>query len=411
MATFEEQLNLYAELAVQVGLNVQKGQTIVINAPLYAAEFVRKLARAAYETGAKHVMVEWNDEELGRIKYLHAPDEAFLEFPGWRAQGLEKLAEEGAAFLTIYAPNPDLLKDVDPKRISDANKTAMTALKTYRHYQMTHQVAWSVISVPSEAWAQKVFPELPVEEGMQELWNFIFKALRIDTGNPIEAWQKHNAELRDSNGLLNERRFKQLIYTAPGTDLTIDLPDGHIWLGGAKRNGRGVMFNPNLPTEEVFTVPHKNGVNGTVRSTKPLVYSGQLIDGFSLTFENGRVVSFTAEQGEEALERMLNTDEGARRLGEVAIVPHASPISASNLVFYNTLFDENASSHLALGQAYQVNIEGGGNLTDEEMDAKGINQSLIHVDFMIGSGDMNIDGVTQDGERVPLVRSGNWVRE
>ncbi|UUZ86090.1 aminopeptidase [Paenibacillus sp. P26] len=408
MVPTQEQLEKYAALAVKTGVNVQQGQTLVVTAPIAAADLVRKVAEHAYKAGAKNVHVDWADEEVTRIKYLLAPKEAFSEYPMWRAKGWEEFAENGAAFLSIYSPNPDLLKGVEPDRIATANKTSATALNKYRSYLMAHTNSWSLISYATPEWAAKVFPDLSPESAVQKLWEHIFDATRIDTPDPIAAWKEHNARSLETVEPLNGKRYKQLQYEAPGTSLTVELPEQHLWLGGAKENAKGILFNPNMPTEEVFTMPHKDGVNGTVRSTKPLNYSGQIIDGFSLTFKDGKVVDFSADQGREALERSLNTDDGARSLGEVALVPHDSPISNANIIFYNTLFDENASSHLALGQAYQVNLSGGTEMKEEELVAHGVNKSLVHVDFMIGSPEMNIDGVRQDGTREPIFRGGNW---
>jgi aminopeptidase len=408
MDQFERNLEKYAALAVQVGVNVQVGQTLVVNAPLTAADLVRKIAQKAYEVGAKHVHVEWYDEQMTYIRYKHAPEEAFTEFPMWKAKGLEELAANGAAFLTIYSPNPDLLKDIDPKRIATDNKTRATALSNYRNYIMNDRVSWSLISAPTPDWAKKIFPDLSADEAVEKLWNVIFETVRVNTDDPVQAWKEHNARLEKTREYLNKKQYKQLIFEAPGTNLTIDLPENHIWSGGTAENEKGVLFNPNIPTEEVFTMPHKDGVNGVVRNTKPLNYSGTVIDNFSLTFEKGKVVDFTAEVGYETLKLLLSTDEGASRLGEVALVPHHSPISLSNLIFYNTLFDENASNHLALGRAYPTNIEGGVDMSNEELAAHGVNTSLIHEDFMIGSAEMDIDGVTKDGKREPIFRKGNW---
>ncbi|TVY08447.1 aminopeptidase [Paenibacillus cremeus] len=403
-----EQLENYAALAIQVGVNVQEGQTVFVTAPISAADLVRQIAAKAYDVGAKNVHIEWNDDECTRIKYKKAPMEAFSEYPMWRAKGMEELCENGACFISIYSPNPDLLQGVESARIATANKTSATALSKYRSYLMSHKNSWTLISYATNEWAAKVFPDRSQEEAVQALWERIIDATRIDREDPIAAWKEHNAKLAQTVELLNNKRYKELHYTAEGTDLTVQLPEKHVWLGGAKANAKGDLFNPNMPTEEVFTMPHKDGVNGTVRSTKPLNYSGQIINNFSITFKDGVAVDFSAEEGYEALERLLNTDEGARRLGEVALVPFDSPISNSNVVFYNTLFDENASCHLAFGQAYSVNIEGGTEMSDEELAERGVNKSLTHVDFMIGSADMNIDGVTQDGKREPIFRNGNW---
>ncbi|ANE46483.1 peptidase M29 [Paenibacillus swuensis] len=404
----QKQLQNYADLVVKVGVNVQQGQTVVVMAPVVAAPLVRLIASSAYTAGAKNVHVEYNDEELSLIKFQQAPEEAFTEYPMWRAKAWEDYAHEGAAFITVYSPNPDLLNHVDPARIATASKTASTALSNYRGSLMNHTNAWSLISYATPEWAAKVFPEVNSEAAVTKLWERIIDATRIGLEDTIQAWREHNAKLLQMVELLNGKRYRQLHYEAPGTNLTVDLPEGHIWLGGAKENANGVLFNPNMPTEEVFTMPHRNGVNGTVRSTKPLNYNGQVIDHFSLTFQAGKVIDYSAEQGYEALSNMLNTDDGARYLGEIALVPQDSPISNSNLIFFNTLYDENASCHLALGQAYPVNISGGTGMNSEELLAHGANRSLVHEDFMIGSPDMNIDGVTADGRREPIFRNGNW---
>ncbi|AJY77024.1 aminopeptidase [Paenibacillus beijingensis] len=403
-----KQLEDYAELAVKVGANVQKEQIVVVMAPIASADLVRLIVRKAYDAGARNVHVEYNDEQLSLIKYKHAPEEAIAEYPIWRAQAWEQFAENGATFIQIYSPNPDLLTDVDPERVAQAGKAAAEALNKYRSYLMAHKNAWTLISYATPEWAAKVFPGISEEEAVRKLWERIFDAVRVDRDDPLHAWKEHNAKLQETVELLNRKRYKQLVYEAPGTSLTVDLPEKHVWLGGAKANAKGVLFNPNMPTEEVFTMPSRNGVNGSVRSTKPLNYRGQLIDGFSLTFKDGKVVDFSAELGYEALEKLLNTDEGARALGEVALVPHDSPISNSNIVFYNTLFDENASCHLALGQAYPVNLQGGAGMDEQELLRSGANKSLVHEDFMIGSSELDIDGVTQDGKREPIFRNGNW---
>jgi aminopeptidase len=409
MSSFEQNLEKYANLAVRIGVNVQQGQTLVIYAPIGSAELTRIIARKAYEAGVKNVYVDWRDDELSHIKYTLAPDEAFTEYPMWRVKGMEELAEGGAAFLTIHAPNPDLLKDIDPKRIATANKTGAEALHKYRSYLMADKACWSIIAVPTEEWAKKVFPELnSTEEAMDKLWDIIFEVTRIDLEDPIQAWKEHRDKLTMASAYLNAKQYHKFIYEAPGTNLTIELTENHIWAGGSAISEQGTLFSPNMPTEEVFSMPRKDGVNGIVRSTKPLNYGGKVIDNFSLTFENGSVVAFTAETGYETLKLLLDTDEGARRLGEVALVPHHSPISQTNLIFYDTLFDENASSHLALGKAYPFNISNGPAMSEAELSMYGVNNSLVHVDFMIGSAEMNVDGVTKDGKREPLIRNGNW---
>jgi aminopeptidase len=409
MSSFEQNLERYAELAVKVGINIQQGQTLVINAPIAAADFVRQTVQKAYNAGAKNVHVEWNDEELTLLKFNNAPDEAFKEYPTWKAKGYEEMAEAGAAFLNIVASNPDLLKGVDPERIANANKAAATAMATYRKYIQSDKVSWSVIAVPTKEWAAKLFPTLNDEEQVEKLWDLIFQATRADLVDSVDAWEKHKSNLTSKVDYLNTKRFKKLHYKAPGTDLSIELPSAHIWAGGNGITEHGIHFVPNMPTEEVFTLPLKEGVNGVVSSTKPLNYGGSLIENFSLTFEKGKIIDFTAEAGYETLKRLIETDEGSHYLGEVALVPHDSPISNTDVIFYNTLFDENASCHLAIGSAYAFTFEGGKKMTKEDLEKNGVNTSLTHVDFMIGSAELDIDAETVDGATEPLFRKGSWV--
>ena len=408
MSEFQKKLEKYAELAVKVGVNVQPGQTLVVTATLDAAEFVRLVVKKAYETGAHNVIVNWNDDTVTRTKYVLAPEEAFNEYPAWRAKEMEELADNGAAFMSIISSSPDLLKGVAPERIASYNKAAGKALANYRKAAQSDKVSWSVIAVPSEAWAAKVFPDEPAEIQVNKLWDAIFTAVRVDAENPVDAWKKHDETLHEKVHYLNEKRYKKLHYTAPGTDLTIELPEKHLWVGAGSVNERGFEFMANMPTEEVFTVPLKTGVNGTVASTKPLSYGGNIIDRFSITFENGKIVGVKAEEGEEILKRLVETDEGSHYLGEVALVPFNSPISQSNVLFFNTLFDENASNHLAIGSAYAFCIEGGKKMSSEELAENGLNESITHVDFMIGSAEMDIDGITADGASEPIFRAGNW---
>lgn len=408
MDNFENLLSKYAELSVRVGVNLQKGQTLVINSPIECAEFTRIVAKEAYKAGAKEVHVEWSDEEITLIKFMNAPEESFKEFPKWKAEGYEDLAKNGAAFLSISASNPELLKDVDPKRIAESNKTRSIALKKYREYIMNSTVAWSIVSIPTKAWSKKVFPNLSEESAIEKLWESIFKIVRVDKDSPIDAWNDHLDNLQKKVEFLNEKKFKKLHYISKDTDLTIELPEKHIWAGGGEYNSKQTYFVANMPTEEVFTLPLKTGVNGKVKSTKPLNYSGNLIDNFTLVFKNGKIVDFSAEKGYETLKKLIETDEGSHYLGEVALVPYDSPISNSNIIFYNTLFDENASCHFALGEAYPICLEGGSNMNEEELEKSGANISLTHVDFMVGSSDLDITGETRDGEVVHIFKNGNW---
>ncbi|GIP28382.1 aminopeptidase AmpS [Paenibacillus sp. J23TS9] len=406
--SFINQLEKYAELAIKTAVNIQPGQSLWINAPIHTPEFVRMITEHAYKAGAKLVHIEWQDEISTQIKYHLAPDEAFEEYPLWRAQAVQQFAENGGAFLFIESSNPELLKGVDPKRVAANSKAAGTALAKWREYMSANKMTWSIIGVPSTGWAKLVFPDLDADAAVQALWEAIFKASRVDQDNPVQAWQEHNATLHDKRAYLNSKQYKKLHYRAPGTDLTIELPENHIWSGGTAVNEAKNPFNPNVPTEEVFTSPHREGTHGVVRSSKPLSYQGNLIENFSLTFEDGKVIDFEAEKGYESLKAMLGMDEAARYLGEAALVPHHSPISESNLIFFNTLYDENASNHLALGSAFPTCLEGGLSMSREELDQAGLNHSIIHVDFMIGSAEMDIDGITQDGQIEPVFRNGNW---
>jgi aminopeptidase len=406
---FENNLEKYAELTVSVALNIQPGQTLWINAPLHIPQLVRYISQKAYEAGAKHVQIEWQDEVCTQIKYKHAPDEAFNEYPSWRAHALNELADRNGAYLLIESSDPELLKDVDAKRISAFSKAAGAVLEKWRESMSAYKMTWSIIAAPSSAWAKKVFPQLEEEAAINALWDAIFQATRVDQENPVHTWHEHNATLRSKREQLNEKQYKKIHYRAQGTELTVELPDNHVWRGGSATNGPGGFeFNPNIPTEEVFISPNKNGTQGTVRSTKPLSYQGSLINNFTITFENGRVVDYHAEEGYDSLKEMIEMDEGAHYLGEIALVPHFSPISNSNIIFFNTLFDENASNHLALGRSFPTCVQGGTSMSKEELAQIGLNDSLIHVDFMIGSAEMDIDGERADGSIEPIFRNGNW---
>lgn len=408
MTTFNDRLEKYAELAVKVGINIQKGQTLVVRAPIFALDLVRLVAKKAYENGAKHVHVDWSDEQITRTKFELAPDEAFHEYPEWIAKGYEQLSEKGAAFLSITGTDPDLLEGIDPDRIANANRASGKALEGFRSYVTADKISWSIVAVPSEGWAKKVFPNESTDRAIEKLWDAIFQATRITEDDPIVAWQQHLQSLNERMNILNEKKYDALHYQSEHTDLVVELPKNHIWTSGGSENKDGIPFVANIPTEEVFTAAKKTGVNGVVYSTKPLNYGGTLINNFSLTFKEGKVIDFKAEEGYETLKRLLEADEGSSYIGEVALVPHRSPISDMNIIFYNTLFDENASNHLALGSAYAFSIEGGKEMTKEQLEENGLNTSHTHVDFMIGSSDMNIDGVYENGRREPIFRDGNW---
>lgn len=398
----------YADLVLQTGVNLQDNQALVINGPVEGAAFVRLVAEKAYELGAKEVHVNWADDELSLLKYQHAADEVIENFPEWKVQLQESYAKDGAAFLSIHATDPDLLQEVDPARVAKASKAAGQALKEFQKYIMNDWVTWTVISIPTVKWAEKIYPDKTGEDAVEALWKTIYTMTRVGEGDPIKEWEKHNTTLENASQLLNDKQYEALHLQAPGTDITIGLPENHIWQGGAAVSEDGVVFNPNIPTEEVFTAPHKYKVDGTVSSTKPLNYGGSVIDNFQLTFKDGRVIDFQAETGEEVLQHLLDSDEGAKHIGELALVPDASPISQSGLIFYNTLFDENASCHIALGKAYPTNVENGAEMDDATLDQHGMNDSLVHVDFMVGSAQINIDGILEDGTKESVFRQGAW---
>lgn len=408
MNTFEQQLQNYANLAVQVGVNVQPNQTLFISASTEVVQFVRIIVEKAYSAGARQVYVDWSDDIVSRIRYEQAPAESFSDFPSWKIEEREQLAKQGAAFMSIVSQSPDLFKNVEPSRIRDAQKASGQALDGFRQMMQADKFSWTVIAAPSEDWASLVFPELPKSEQVSALWNAIFKAVRANTEDPVEEWKRHDKSLHEKVDYLNDKHYHKLHYTATGTDLTIELPEKHTWCGAGSVNADNATFMANMPTEEVFTAPLKTGVNGFVSSTKPLSYGGTIIDDFKISFEEGKISEIKAGQGQDVLENLVQADEGAQYLGEVALVPHESPISASGLLFYNTLFDENASNHLAIGSAYAFNLVGGKEMDRDQLKQSGLNQSITHVDFMIGSGEMDIDGILADGTIEPIFRNGTW---
>lgn len=405
-----ELLEKYAKLAVKSGLNLQNDQILVINSPIECAYFTRIVAETAYKEGAKDVVVRWNDELLSKIKYLNAKEEVFDEFPDWQKEFYVSYARQGAAFLSISASDPDVMKDVNPDRIMRTVKSSNNALKEYRNRLMSDQNVWCVIAIPTEAWAQKLFAEIQKDVAVEKLWNAIFNAVRVNEGNPIDAWDLHKKNLKASMDYLNYNNFRFLHFkNSIGTDLIVELPENHIWLGGTSETPDGIEFLPNIPTEEVFTLPLKTGVNGTVVSSKPLIHNGNIIDNFTLTFKDGRIVDFSAEKGIDNLRNLIETDEGSHYLGEVALVPFDSPISKQNILFYNTLFDENASCHLAIGKAYPTCVKNSHNLTESDLQSMGVNDSLVHEDFMVGTADLDITGITFDGKQVDIFKCGNFI--
>ncbi|OCS86934.1 aminopeptidase [Caryophanon tenue] len=406
--TFNEKLAAFAELAVKVGVNIQPGQYLLINTSVETLPFTRLVVDAAYKAGAGRVHVQLTDDFIARAFYEGGSEEEMAKYPKWIVAQRDELIEEEGALLWIDAQDPDLLAGIPVERIATQQKVGGEALANYRKAVMTDQIAWSIIAVPSEKWAAKVFAHLPEDEQMGAMWEAIFHTVRIGEGDAVAKWREHVANLESRAQQLNDKRFKKLHYKAPGTALTIELPDKHVWASGSSKTPQDTTFIANMPTEEVYTMPAKYGVDGYVSNTKPLVYQGNIIDGFTLWFEGGKIVKAEAKVGNDLLQQLIQNDEGSSYLGEVALVPHKSPISSSNILYYNTLFDENASNHLAIGAAYPTNYEGGRDLTEAQMEEKGINTSITHEDFMIGSGEMDIDGELYDGTVEPIFRSGEW---
>ena len=403
-----KKLEKLAMTAVKVGLRLEKGQDLVITAPIGALPLVRLITREAYKAGAGLVTTFYSDEDAILARYEYASDDSFDRASGWLYEGMAKAYEGNAARLAISGDNPMMLAGQDPAKVARANRANSMAYKPALEKISNFEINWNIVSYPNPAWARQVFPDLSEDEAVTRLAEAIFAASRVDRDDPVSAWAEHNARLKTKSSWLNGERFAALHFTGPGTDLTVGLADEHEWHGGASKAKNGITCNPNIPTEEVFTTPHALRVEGTVSSTKPLSHQGTLIDDIQVRFEGGRIVEAKASKGEEVLNKVLDTDEGARRLGEVALVPHSSPISQSGILFYNTLFDENASCHIALGQCYSKCFLNGASLSQDEITAKGGNSSLIHIDWMIGSDKVDIDGIKPDGTRVPVFRKGEW---
>ena len=406
--THEDRLDRLAEIAVRTGLGLAKGQEVVLTAPLPAMPLVRRITEHAYKAGASLVTTLLSDDEATLARFKYAPDAAFDYAPAWMFEGMANAYRAGAARLTIGGENPALLADQDPDKVARANRARSVAYRPALELITNFDTNWSIVSYATPSWAALMFPELPIDEAVAKLWDAIFAASRVDTPDPVAAWAQHNATLHAKTKHMNAKRYAALHFRGPGTDLKVGLSDGHLWLGGSEQSKNGIVCNPNIPSEEVFTTPHKDRVDGFVRSTKPLSYQGTLIKDIAVRFEGGRIVEATASAGQNVLEKVLDTDEGASRLGEVALVTHSSPISASGLLFYNTLFDENAASHVAIGQAYRTCLEGGTTASDAELASRGANSSLIHIDWMIGSGEVEVDGVLPGGGSEPVMRSGEW---
>ncbi len=403
-----KKLDRLAEVAVRIGVNLRKGQDLVITAPTDALPLVQRIAVHAYKAGAGLVIPLFSDDQITLARYQHAPDESFDRAPDWMFEAMGKAFEGGAARMAIASEDPLLLADIDPDKVARASKAQSIARQPAMKPIVGFEVNWNIVAYPGAAWAKTVYPDLPVAEAQGKLMDAIYDASRLAGDDPVANWEAHTAELKKRVNWLNAQKFDALHYTGPGTDLMLGLAEGHIWKGGASPALNGITCQPNIPTEEVFTCPHAYRVDGRVSATKPLAHQGTVIRDISVRFEAGKIVEASASEGEDVFRDLLKVDDGASRIGEVALVPHSSPISQSGTLFYNTLFDENASCHIALGQSYADTVEGGSELAPEELKQKGANQSLIHVDWMMGSDAVDIDGVTKTGERVPVMRSGEW---
>jgi aminopeptidase len=411
----EQLLTRYANITVKIGLNLRPGQRLLILGPLAnggtaleAAPLVRHVTAAAYAAGAPLVEVLWGDEALQGIRFQRAPRDSFGQFSAWLPDALVQHADAGHAILSIYANDPDQLANEPPDLVSLLQQTTARSVRSFRERIARNQTNWCVIGAAAPAWAARVFPAVAPERRLDCLWGAIARLCRLERPDPLAAWEAHLDELRRRTELLNRKRYRTLRYSAPGTSLAIGLPDDHLWIGGRSMNAAGIAFAPNLPTEEVFTLPHKDRVDGTVRATKPLSYGGTLIEGFTMRFEQGRIVDVHAEKGQAVLRTLVETDDGAARLGEIALVPHSSPIAQTGVLFYNTLYDENAASHVAIGAAYKFTMRRGETMSDDAFERAGGNRSATHVDFMIGSAELDIDGVLDDGKVEPVMRRGEW---
>ena len=405
----ENKIDKLANLAVKRGVGLQKGQNLLITAPIESLPLVRKIAEYAYKEGASIVTPLFTDSDITLSRFKYAPDASFDSATDWLFNGMGEAFDNNTARMAIAGDDPMLLSQMDPDKVSRANKAMAKAYKPARERITEFKINWNIVSWPGSAWASRVFPELPLDEAIVKLADAIFDASRASVDDPIQAWDDHNEKLRIKTNWLNEKNFAALQYNGPNTNLRVGLADEHEWMGGASKAQNGITCNPNIPSEEVFTTPHAYKVDGTVSSTKPLSYQGTLIDDIKVTFKEGKIIEAHASKGEEVLQKVLKSDEGASRIGEVALVPHSSPISQSGIIFYNTLFDENAASHIALGQCYSKCFKGELDLTKEEISKRGGNSSMIHIDWMIGSDQIDVDGIDQSGNTIPIFRKGEWV--
>ena len=410
----QELLQKYAEAIVRVGLNLRAGQRLIITnatargVPPAGRPLVHAVTKAAYEAGARYVDVIWGDEEMLRLRIQNAPADSFSEYPKWHVHGILDMIKNGDALLSIYANNPDIYDGLDPERLGAMQRGHLENWQEVSLNVTRNAINWCVVAAAAPAWAAKIFPDLPEAEAMEKLWQAIFETTRAVEPDPVAAWEQHIKNMRKRANYMQARKFTALHYKSDKTDFTLGLPNGHKWISAQSMAENGVPFTANMPTEEIFTLPDRQRADGVVHSTFPLSYGGSLIDDFTVTFENGRIVKVSAKKNEAILQKLVDTDEGSHRLGEVALVPVSSPIARRGHLFYNTLFDENASCHIAIGRAYRFTLIGGEELTDEEFNTSGGNTSMTHVDFMIGSPQMDLDGIREDGTREPVMRSGEW---
>ena len=404
LPNFKENLEKYAKLLVANGVNVQPGHTLALSIDVEQRELAHLIVKEAYALGAHEVIVQWTDDVINREKFLHAPMERLDNVPEYKIAEMNYLLENKASRLGVRSSDPGALNGVDADKLSASAKAMGLAMKPMRIATQSNKVSWTVVAAAGLEWAKKVFPNAASdEEAVDLLWDQIFKTCRVYEADPVKAWEEHAAILKSKADMLNKEQFSALHYTAPGTDLTLGLPKNHVWESAGAINAQGEGFLPNMPTEEVFTAPDFRRADGYVTSTKPLSYNGNIIEGIKVTFKDGQIVDISAEKGDQVMKDLVFENAGAR-----ALVPDPSPISQSGITFFNTLFDENASNHLAIGAAYATSVVGGAEMSEEELEAAGLNRSDVHVDFMIGSNQMDIDGIREDGTRVPLFRNGDW---
>ena len=406
----KSKLEQYAELVIKIGVNLQENQELVINADVSDCEFARIIANVAYKNKAKKVTMMWRDELFTKMRYENEQLETLVDIPQYQIDERNYAVEKSSAYLCILSEDPNLMKDISPKILAETSKAKNIAFQKFYDASMKNQIRWNLIAVPSVSWAKTIFPELSNEDAVNKLWEYIFKTMRLDKNNPIEEWQKHISQLKTRSEFLNNANLKELHYkNSIGTDLVIGLPENYLFEGCGEKALDGVPFVANMPTEEIFTAPHRLKVDGKVVASMPLVYNGTKIENFGFTFEKGRIVDFFAESGYEVLKNLIETDEGSHYLGEVALVQFNSPIRNLNTLFYNTLFDENASCHLAIGEAYPSCLKDGSAKSKTELFELGLNDSLEHVDFMIGTSDLQIDGITKDENKISIIKDGNFV--